>query len=49
MASIQAHTVLQHLLPLGVTFVTGVVEPTVRLKEDGRAKVFLAVPPIGWA
>jgi hypothetical protein len=32
-----------------VTLIPGVIEPAVRLEEDGWAEVLLAVPPVGWA
>lgn len=46
MASVQAHAVIEHLLPLGLVLVAGVGEPAVRLQQDGGAEVFLAVPPV---
>lgn len=49
MASIQAHAVVEGLLPLGGALVARVVEPAVGLQEDGRAEVLLAVPPVGGA
>lgn len=45
-ASVQAHAVVEHLASLGVALVAGVVEPAVRLQEDGRTQVLLAVPPV---
>lgn len=48
-APVQAHAVVEHLPPLGVALVARVVEPAVRLQEDGRTEVLLAVPPVGGA
>lgn len=46
MAAVQAHAVVEHLLALGVALVARVVEPAVRLQQDRRAEVLLAVPPV---
>ena len=49
MAPVQAHAVVQHLLPLSLVLVAGVGEPAVRLQQHGRAEIFFAVPPVGGA
>lgn len=46
MAPVQAHTVVQHLFPLGFVLVAGICEPAVRLQQHGGAEVFFAVPPV---
>lgn len=49
MATVDAHAVVEGGLALGGLLVTRVDQPTVRLEEDGRTKVLLAVPPVGGA
>ena len=49
MASIQAHAVIQHRLPLRLMFVTAVCEPAVGLQENSGTEIFFAVPPVGGA
>lgn len=46
MAPVNAHAVVQSLLTLGRPLVTGVNQPAVGLKENGRPQVLLAVPPV---
>ena len=46
--AVQTHAVLQHLLALRMALVAGIVQPAERLEQDGRAKVFFAVPPVRW-
>lgn len=48
-ATVQAHGVVESLLALGVSLVTGIGEPSVRLEKDGGSEVLLGVPPVGWA
>lgn len=48
-ATVQTHAVVQSLLPLLLALISAVGKPAVRLKENGGAEVFLAVPPIRWA
>ena len=45
-ASVQAHAVVQSLLPLLCALVSAIGEPSVRLEKNGWAEVFLAVPPV---
>lgn len=45
-AAVHAHAVIQSVLSLGGVLVTRVSQPAVGLEEDGRAKIFLAVPPV---
>lgn len=49
MATVDTHAVVKGGLALGGLLVTRVDQPTVGLEEDGRAKVLLAVPPVGGA
>ena len=49
MASIQAHAIIEHGLPLLLVLVAAVSQPAVGLEQDGGAEVFFAVPPVGWA
>jgi hypothetical protein len=46
---VQAHTVVEGLLALGGTLVARVDQPAIRLQQDGRTQVFLAIPPVGRA
>jgi hypothetical protein len=48
-ASVQAHTVVERILSLGLLLVSRVGDPAVRLEQDGGAEVLLLVPPVGWA
>lgn len=45
-ATVDAHAVIQGVLALGGLLVTGIGQPTVRLEEDSRSEVLLAVPPV---
>ena len=47
--SIQTHTVVESFLPLGCAFITGVVQPPIRLEQDCGTEILLAIPPVGWA
>lgn len=49
MASVERHAVVESVLTLVSALVTRVVDPSVRLEENGRSEVLLAVPPVGWA
>ena len=46
MAPVQRHAVIQHTLPLLLVLIPGISQPAVRLQQDGRTQVFLAVPPV---
>lgn len=46
MASVQAHRVVKGVLSLGLSLVTRIDDPSVRLQEDGGTKVLLGVPPV---
>jgi hypothetical protein len=48
-ATVQAHGVVEGLLTLSVSLVTGIGEPSVRLEKNGGSEVLLRVPPVGWA
>lgn len=45
-ATVDAHAVIESVLTLGGLLVTRIGQPTVRLKQDGRTQVLLAVPPV---
>jgi len=45
-AAVDAHAVVQGGLALLGLLVTRVGQPAVRLQQDGRAQVLLAVPPV---
>ena len=45
-APVQAHAVVQRLLPLGLVLVARVGEPAIGLEKHGGAEVFFAVPPV---
>jgi hypothetical protein len=45
-ASVQAHTVVEGVLALGLPLVTRIGDPAVRLEENSRSKVLLLVPPV---
>jgi len=45
-ATVDAHAVIKSMLTLGGLLVTRIGQPTVRLKQDGRTEVLLAVPPV---
>lgn len=45
-ATIQTHRIVERLLALLGLLVSGISEPAVRLEENGRAEVLLAVPPV---
>lgn len=49
MAAVHGHAVIQRRLALHLLLITGIRQPSVRLEEDGWAKVLLGVPPVGWA
>lgn len=46
MAAVDAHAVVQGGLALLGLLVARVGQPAVRLQQDGRAQVLLAVPPV---
>ena len=46
MTTVQAHAVVQGLLPLLLTFISAVGEPAVRLEENSGSEVLLAIPPV---
>jgi len=48
-ASVQAHAVLERLLPLVRPLISRVGNPPVTLQQHSRTKVLLAVPPVAWA
>jgi hypothetical protein len=48
-ATVQAHRVVQSILPLGLPLVSGINQPPVRLQQDGGSEVLLRVPPVRWA
>ena len=48
-APIQAHAIVQHLLPFRLVLVARIGQPAVGLEEHGGAEVFFAVPPVGGA
>lgn len=45
-ASVQGHGVVKGVLSLGGLFVSRIGDPSVRLKEDGWAEIFFAIPPV---
>jgi hypothetical protein len=45
-ASVQAHAVVESILALGLSLVSGVGNPSVGLEKDSGAKVLLLVPPV---
>jgi hypothetical protein len=45
-ASVHAHAVVKRLLALLRLLVARVGQPAVRLQQDSRTEVFLAVPPV---
>jgi len=48
-ASVQAHAVVKSFLSLGCALIARVIKPPIRLEQNGRAEVLLAVPPVRWA
>ena len=46
MASVQAHAVVERILPLLSLLVSRVGDPSIRLQQDGWAEVLLTVPPV---
>jgi len=48
-APVYAHAVVQRVLALLLFLISRVGEPSVALKEDGRAEVLFAVPPVAGA
>ena len=49
MATVHRHRVVEGSLALQLLLVTGIRQPSVRLKENGWAEIFLRVPPVRWA
>lgn len=49
MTPIETHRVIKRIFAFGGAFVTGIVDPTVGLQQDGWSEVFFRVPPVGGA